>query len=280
MNSTSESNSRAWRLIVGVLPIDELRSITTRSRPAACAYSRARGTVRSLAPSSTRMIWRGRTVWRASDARQWMMLSSSLYAGTTTSTTAVRQSSAGVGMVLSGPRSRPIALSSAFGLSTNQGAVAIFFPRHVAAFCGDQIVDRVFERMTVMEPGQRAQARQVGTTTTDVFEIFAIGFAQRYVRDHRFALRTRDHQLGQVADADLAVVADVGRDRVPTRTSGQRVERNHRVAHVAERAGLQSTAEHGDRLIAHRLRDETRHDHAVTSDLAWTDGVEEARNDR
>src|SRR6478672_9779809 len=164
MNSTSESNSRACRLMVGVLPIELARSNTMRLRPAAAAYSRARGTVWSLPPSSTRMTLRGALVCRASEARQWMMLSSSLNAGMTTSTTAVRQSSVGVGTVLSGPRSRPIELSSAFGLRTNQGAVAIVFPLHALALEVDQVVDRLLEGMDVLEAGQFAQAGKAGAT--------------------------------------------------------------------------------------------------------------------
>ena len=60
--------------------------------------------------------------------------------------------------------------------------------------------------------------------------------------------------------------------------AGERVERDDGVAHVAERTRLRAAAEHGDRLVAHRLRDEARDDHAVAADLARTDGVEEARD--
>src|SRR5688500_6638680 len=102
------------------------------------------------------MMLRGRLVCRASDARQWMMLSSSLNAGMTTSTTAACQSSAGVGTVLSGPRSSPTVLSSAFGLRTNQGAVAISCLVEPCAFGGDQVVDRAFQGILVFEAGERA----------------------------------------------------------------------------------------------------------------------------
>src|SRR4249919_2743596 len=210
MNSTSESNSRAWRLIVGVLPIEDARSMTVRSRPAAAAYSRARGTVWSLAPSSTRITWRGRRLCRASDARQWMMLSSSLNAGMTTSTIAFRQSSAGVGTVLSGPRSSPMLLSSTLGLMTNQGAVAIFFPDQALAFDGDEVIDRLLQRVAMFESGQVAQPD---------------------VADGGAAAGAFDHHPRQIHDADLAIVADVGDDGVGAGAVGERVERDDGVAH-------------------------------------------------
>src|SRR5688572_15357015 len=101
----------------------------------------------------------------------------------TTSTVAVRQSCAGVGIVLSGPRSSPTALSSAFGLSMNQGAVAIAAFFQSGAFDRDEVVDRPFERVLVFEAGQRAQARQARAAAADVLEILAVGFAQRHVLD-------------------------------------------------------------------------------------------------
>src|SRR4249919_1436438 len=280
MNSTSQSNSRAWRLIVGVLPIDDARSITVRLSPAAAANSRARGTVRSLPPSSTRMMLRGANVWRAIDARQWMMLSSSLNAGMTTSTIAARQSCAGVGIVLSGPRSRPTALSSAFGLRTNQGAVAIATFFQFGAFDRDQIVDRALERELVFEPGEGAQARQARPAAADVFEILAVGLAQRGVLDGGTTAGALDHELGEFQDADLAIVADVGHDRVAARAFGQRIQRHHRVARIAEGARLRAATEHRDRFVAHGRRHEARHHHAVTTDLARADRVEEARDHR
>ena len=76
------------------------------------AYS----TVRSWLPSSIRMMRVGLRVWRASAARHSGMLLSSLKAGITTSTVASRQSSAGLGTVLSGPWIRPTMLSTVFGL--------------------------------------------------------------------------------------------------------------------------------------------------------------------
>src|SRR5688572_9698595 len=280
MNSTSQSNSRAWRLIVGVLPIDEARSITVSCMPTAAAYSRARGTVWSLPPSSTTITLRGLNVCRAIDARQWTMLSSSLYAGMTTSTIAVRQSCAGVGTVLSGPCSSPIALSSAFGLRTNQGAVAIACLFESSAFDRDDVVDRAFQRVFVFEAGQRTQARQARPATADVLEVLAVRFAQRHVLDGRAAARALDDEFGEFDDADLAVVADVGNDRVAARAFGQRIERDDGVACIAEGTRLLAAAEHGDGLVAHGLRDEARHDHAVSPHLARADGVEEARDDR
>src|SRR5688572_28223900 len=280
MNSTSQSNSRAWRLIVGVLPIDDARSITVRCRPAAAAYSRARGTVWSLPPSSTRMMLRGMNVCRASEARQWTMLSSSLKAGMTTSTVAIFQSIAGVGIVLSGPRSSPTALSSAFGLRTNQGAVAIAALFESSAFDRDEVVDRLFEREFVFETGQRAQARKARPTAADVFEVLAVGFPQRHVLDGRTAVGALDDEFGEFEDADLAVVADVGDEGAAVRATGQRVERHDGIARIAERTRLEPAAEHRDGFVAHGLRDETRHDHAVTPDLAGPHGVEETGDHR
>ena len=50
------------------------------------------------------------------------MFSCSLSAGMTTSTVASRQSSAGVGGVVSGPRIKPMTLSSVLGLKTKCGS--------------------------------------------------------------------------------------------------------------------------------------------------------------
>src|SRR4249919_3473322 len=280
MNSTSESNSRAWRLIVGVLPIEDARSMTVRSRPAAAAYSRARGTVWSLAPSSTRITWRGRRLCRASDARQWMMLSSSLNAGMTTSTIAFRQSSAGVGTVLSGPRSSPMLLSSTLGLMTNQGAVAIFFPDQALAFDGDEVIDRLFQRVAMFEFGQVAQPVQAGTTATDVLEVLPVGFAQPDVADGGAAAGAFDHQPRQIHDADLAIVADIGDDGVGARTVGERIECDDGVAHVAERPRLRTAAEYRDGFVAHGLGDEPGHDHAVAAHLSRPHGVKETCDHR
>ena len=57
------------------------------------------------------------------------MFSSSLSAGMTRSTVASRQSSAGVGRVVSAPRINPMTLSNVFGLKTKCGSCA------TCAFC-------------------------------------------------------------------------------------------------------------------------------------------------
>src|SRR5678816_1556044 len=116
----------------------------------------------------------------------------------TTSTTAARQSSAGVGTVLSGPRSSPTALSSAFGLSTNQGAVAIACLVESRTLGGDEVVDRAFQWVLVLEAGQRTQPRQAWTASADVLEVLAVGFAQRHVLDGRAAAGAFDDQVRQV----------------------------------------------------------------------------------
>src|SRR6476660_4985800 len=103
----------------------------------------------------------------------------------TTSTTASCQSAAGVGTVLSGPCSSPIALSSAFGLRTNQGAVAIGVPLQALALGGHQVVDRLLQRVGVPEAGEIAQAVEAGPAPADVLEVLAVGLAQGHVADAR-----------------------------------------------------------------------------------------------
>src|SRR6185437_5426718 len=152
----------------------------------------------------------------------------------TTSTTAVRQSSAGVGVVLSGPRNSPIALSSPFGLSTNQGAVAIVFPLQALALGGDQVINRALQCVGMREPGECAQALQVRSAATYIFEVLAIRFPQRNAANSRTTARTRYHQLGEMIDADLAIVPDVCNHGVTVSTRGKRIERDHGVAHIAE----------------------------------------------
>jgi hypothetical protein len=118
MNSTSESSSRAWRLMVGVLPIGFRRWMAVSSTPFIRQNAFARWTVPSRLPSSISMMRRGFSVCRSTDARQSTMLSASFSAGMMTSTVASRQSSAGVGRVRSGPRRTPIRLSTVLGLTT------------------------------------------------------------------------------------------------------------------------------------------------------------------
>src|SRR5688572_8964774 len=108
------------------------------------------------------------------------MLSSSWKAGITTSTTAFRQSSLGVGTVLSGPCSRPMTLSSVLGLITNQGAVAMLGLRAPRAPRGNQVVDGLLQRVAVLEARQVAQPLQRGTAAADVLELFAVGLQQRH----------------------------------------------------------------------------------------------------
>src|SRR5438445_7482018 len=206
------------------------------------------------------MTWRGLSVCLAIDARQCTMLSSSSKAGMTTSTTASCQSSAGVGTVLSGPRSSPMVLSSALGLRTNQGAVAISLLFRVAlSLDRDQFVDRAFQSVLMLETGEGAQLVQCRTATADVFKILAVGFLQRHVLDFGMAAGARDHELGELEDADLAVVADVDDLGIGADATGERVERYNCVARIAERTRLLTAAEHGDRLVRDRLRDEARH---------------------
>src|SRR6478735_952146 len=115
------------------------------------------------------------------------MLSSSLNAGMTTSTMAFRQSSVGVGTVLSGPCSSPMTLSSVLGLITNQGAVAILGLRAGGALGRDQVVDRLLQRELVLEIGERAQALQRRAPASDVLEVLAVGLQQGHVLDARLA---------------------------------------------------------------------------------------------
>ena len=118
MNSTSESSSRAWRLIVGVLPIGLRRLMARSSTLCNLQKASAVSTVPSSLPSSTSTMERGRSVCRITEARHNTIFSASLKAGMITSTVVVRQSSAGVGTSLSAPRISPRRLRMVFGLRT------------------------------------------------------------------------------------------------------------------------------------------------------------------
>src|SRR5258708_20160677 len=185
------------------------------------------------------MTLRGLSVCLAIDARQCTMLSSSSKAGMTTSTTASCQSSAGVGTVLSGPRNRPMVLSSALGLRTNQGAVAISLLLRVAlAFDRDQFVDRAFKGVLMLETGQGPQPFQRRAAAADILKILAVGFLQRHILDFRATAGALDHEPGEVENADLAIVADVDDLGVWSNAAGHRIERDDRIARAAQRTRL------------------------------------------
>src|SRR6187397_425318 len=130
------------------------------------------------------------------------MLSSSMKAGMTTSTTALRQSSVGVGTILSGPCSRPMTLSSVLGLITNQGAVAMLGLRAPGAPCRYQVIDGLLERVAVLEAGERAQPLERRPAPDDVLEVLAIGLQQRQVHDLRTASGALHDQRRQLVDRD------------------------------------------------------------------------------
>ena len=70
-----------------------------------------------------------------------------------------------------------------------------------------------------------------------------------------------EHELGELEHGELVRVADVHRADVVGLE--QRAQPLDLVAHEAERTGLLAVAVDGERLAAHRLREEVRHDATV-----------------
>ena len=83
-------------------------------------------------------------------------------------------------------------------------------------------------------------------------------------------------QLGQVTNRDFLIVAHVHHLAPGLGTTGEAVQGDHGVAHIAEGARLSAFAVDGQRLVVDRLFDECWHHHAVVAHLVRSDGVEQA----
>ena len=84
--------------------------------------------------------------------------------------------------------------------------------------------------------------------------------------------------LGQFANGNFLVVAHVHHLAPGLRAACEKIQRDHGVAHIAERSRLFAFAVDGERFIVNGLFDEAGHNHAVMAHLIRSDGIEQAHD--
>src|SRR4051812_23317931 len=97
---------------------------------------------------------------------------------------------------------------------------------------------------------------------------------ERLERDLRRRAGDVDHRLGELEDRELVRVADVHRADVVGLE--QRRDAADLVVHEAERPRLLAVAVHRERLAAHGLHEEVRHDAPVGGPQTRPEGIEDA----
>jgi len=153
------------------------------------------------------------------------------------------------------------------------------FQSQLLALVGDDALEGVVQGATGGVADQFSEFADGRDAAAHIFEAGGIGFVVGHQADFGAAAGQSQDPFGKLEDGDFFGGADVENLANGCGGFGQFDDRAGHVSHIGKAARLPAIAVNGDGFAAQGLAHKARHNHAIATGLAWSDGVEEAHDD-